>query len=327
MRVLIGVLASLLLLAAVRADDDAGAKAAEFQAGLDAAKQGDYVAAVRAWRPLAERGHVEAQYYMGVAYRNGRGVPENDGEAVKWYRLAAEQGHSGAQHNLGASYRSGRGVPEDGAEAAKWYRLAAEQGLLRAQYALGLLYATGEGVVVDKAEAYAWLNVAAAQGVKKANDDKILLADSMTSEEREYGQELSAKYWETYILPLAEAEQAKEEAQAREAEAERAKEEAEDVAISAYLSLVNERLRENSYYPREAERAGLYGRVVLVFTVLSDGQVMTPQVVEHEGNHVFRRAALRSLELAGDMPPFPAAIRRPEILVTLPINYGMRHLE
>jgi TPR repeat protein len=29
-------------------------------------------------------------------YANGKGVPEDDKEAVKWYRLAAEQGYADA---------------------------------------------------------------------------------------------------------------------------------------------------------------------------------------------------------------------------------------
>jgi TPR repeat protein len=31
----------------------------------------------------------------------GKGVPQDDKQAVKWYRLAAEQGHANAQYNLG----------------------------------------------------------------------------------------------------------------------------------------------------------------------------------------------------------------------------------
>jgi TPR repeat protein len=38
-------------------------------------------------------------------------------------RLAAEQGIAFAQYNLGGMYRKGRGVPQDNAEAVKWWRL------------------------------------------------------------------------------------------------------------------------------------------------------------------------------------------------------------
>ena len=41
-------------------------------------------------------------------YANGRGVEQDDAEAVKWYRLAAEQGGAAAQFNLGWMYANGR---------------------------------------------------------------------------------------------------------------------------------------------------------------------------------------------------------------------------
>ena len=50
---------------------------------------------------------------------------------MKWYQLAADQGHADAQYSLGVSYETGKGVAEDNAEAVKWYQRAAEQGLLR----------------------------------------------------------------------------------------------------------------------------------------------------------------------------------------------------
>ena len=50
-------------------------------------------------------------------YADGRGVPENGGEAVRWYRLAAEQPEvtlaTLAQYTLGVMYANGRGVLQD----------------------------------------------------------------------------------------------------------------------------------------------------------------------------------------------------------------------
>ena len=63
-----------------------------------------------------------AQFNLGITYASGRGVIEDEAEAVKWYRLAAEQGYANAQYSLGNMYASGRGVIEDEAEAVKWYR-------------------------------------------------------------------------------------------------------------------------------------------------------------------------------------------------------------
>ena len=80
-----------------------------------------------ALRARAEAGVAEDQYLLGVRYRNGRGVPENDAEAVRWYRLAADQGYASAQVNLGFMYRNGDGVPEDYVQAHMWFNLAAAQ--------------------------------------------------------------------------------------------------------------------------------------------------------------------------------------------------------
>ena len=58
---------------------------------------------------LAEQGDATAQFFLGLMYDEGEGVPENDAEAVKWYRLAAEQGDATAQTNLGVMYAIGAG--------------------------------------------------------------------------------------------------------------------------------------------------------------------------------------------------------------------------
>ena len=144
------------------------AQAADFQAGMAAYKRGDYAAALREFRPLAEQGHAWAQNSLGFMYDTGAGVTEDDAEAVKWYRLAAEQGVASAQFNLGFMYVSGAGVPQDDAEAVKWFRKAAEQGHVKAQNNLGFMYDTGVGVPQDDAEAVKWYRLAAEQGHVKA---------------------------------------------------------------------------------------------------------------------------------------------------------------
>jgi uncharacterized protein len=132
--------------------------------GYNAAEHGDFVTALRLWRPLAEQGDAEAQYNLGVMYEQGQGVIQDYGEAVKWYRLAAEQGDAGSQNNLGVMYAKGRGVPQNYREAVKWYRLAAEQGYPRAQSNLGSMYRQGQGIKQDFKEALKWYRLAAEQG-------------------------------------------------------------------------------------------------------------------------------------------------------------------
>jgi TPR repeat protein len=132
--------------------------------GFAAYQRGEYRTAHRLWLPLAQRGDVRAQGALGGLYADGRGVPQDYVEAVKWFRLAAAQGLAVAQYALGMLYRNGQGVPQDAAEAAQWFRLAAAQGQPKAQFMLGILSQQGEGVPQDAAEAATWYRKAAEQG-------------------------------------------------------------------------------------------------------------------------------------------------------------------
>ena len=103
---------------------------ADFQKGLTAAQRGDaafeagdYATALKEWRPLAEQGDAIAQYYLGLMYATGQGVPLNYETAMKWYTLAADQGDADAQCNLGLMYATGQGVPQNYETAVKWYRI------------------------------------------------------------------------------------------------------------------------------------------------------------------------------------------------------------
>jgi len=124
-------------------------------------EHGDYKTAYRLFGPLAEQGLPEAQYNLGVMYRNGHGVPEDYVAAAKWCKKAAEQGHAPAQSRLGFMYKRGHGVPQDYAESAKWLGKAAEQEYAPAMYHLGIMYQNGQGVLQDNLFAHMWFNLAA----------------------------------------------------------------------------------------------------------------------------------------------------------------------
>ena len=136
----------------------------QFQQGLTAYEQSDYQTAFKLWLPLAEQGNADAQFNLGLMYYNGRGVKQDDFEAVKWFRKAAEQGDETAQFNLGVMYGKGRGVKQDDVEAMKWFRKAAEQGNAHAQALLGFSYILGRGVRVNKSLAKEWFGKACDNG-------------------------------------------------------------------------------------------------------------------------------------------------------------------
>ena len=109
---------------------------ADIRKGLAAYKRGDYVTAVREWKPFARKGHAKIQNIMGTMYLTGKGVRQNNKEAAKWYKLAAKQGLAGAQFNLGFLYAKGKGVPQNYKTAAEWFSLASKQGHAGAQSGL-----------------------------------------------------------------------------------------------------------------------------------------------------------------------------------------------
>jgi hypothetical protein len=134
--------------------------AGPFEDAKAAYQRGDYATALRLWRPLANDGDANAQFWMGAAYDLGHGVRADYGAASIWYRKAADQVN--AQFNLAHMYEQGQGVPRAYSlqAAASWYRRAADQGYRAAQGNLGILLATAHGVRRDYVQAYKWFALA-----------------------------------------------------------------------------------------------------------------------------------------------------------------------
>jgi TPR repeat protein len=76
------------------------AGAGQFEDGQAASKRGDYSEAVRLWRPLAEQGDARAQFWLGLMYFNGQGLPQDFDQGATWFRKAADQGYAAAQTAL-----------------------------------------------------------------------------------------------------------------------------------------------------------------------------------------------------------------------------------
>ena len=178
----------------------------------------DYAEAGRWFRKAADQGHTISQYFMGVMYESGRGVPEDQAESVRWFRKAADQGEAGAQFKLGVKYATASGVPLDKKEAVRWLRLAADQddpdaqlflatvypdsqptaaelaaqrlgrlreaagrGIASAQGSLGELYRDGMGVPQDYVLAHMWFNLAASQSTGEDYDKYSAERDNVAS--------------------------------------------------------------------------------------------------------------------------------------------------
>jgi TPR repeat protein len=100
-------------------------------------EQGDYAHALAAWQPLAATGNAEAQNNLALLYLDGKGVPRNLPEAVRYFQLSAAAGSALGQNNLGGLYRDGNGLTRDYGKAARWFAAAASQGNSAGMYNLG----------------------------------------------------------------------------------------------------------------------------------------------------------------------------------------------
>jgi len=74
--------AGLLVVFLARANEDVYADA------MRAYHNGDYQTAFRLLRPLADAGHVDAQFRIGMMYENAQGVARDPVKAEYWYNQA-----------------------------------------------------------------------------------------------------------------------------------------------------------------------------------------------------------------------------------------------
>lgn len=145
------------------------AQAAPIDDAYIAVLKRDYTAAMGLLLPLADQGDAVAQYTVGVIMDGGFGNAEQQSnDAPKWFRRAADQGHPEAQTLLAKHYVEGRGVPQDFGEARKLYLAAARKEIREARFGLAQLYSQGLGGPRDAGSAAALSHRAAEQGHRDA---------------------------------------------------------------------------------------------------------------------------------------------------------------
>lgn len=157
--------------------------------GIAAWERGDPARATAIWRALADNGDMDAAFNLGQAYRLGRGVQADSGEARKWFERSARSGHLDAQVSLGLLLFD----VGDRASALTWLGRAAEKGDPRALLVTGTALFNGDGMKRDPVLGYAYVSRAAAQGLAPA---KATLADMdkvLPLAERQKGVALALK--------------------------------------------------------------------------------------------------------------------------------------
>jgi len=112
----------------------------DFEKGLVAFKDKRYGQAMVEWYPLAKEKNPQAEYYLGIMYLNGLGLPLDFEQGAIWLQRSANHGDVMAQFELGKLYVAGQQIEQDYDQGIRWLLSAARQGHAGAQFNFGLLY-------------------------------------------------------------------------------------------------------------------------------------------------------------------------------------------
>ncbi len=144
MCILVRTILPFLIIMAMQMSLGSDVRAGQLLEAQNAFYRGDYDAALKLIRPLANEGDAVAQYNMGFFHFQGIALPQDDAAAAKWFRKSAVQGYTKAQYALAVAYG-----------------LAARQDHAEAQYSLAVMHGNGKGVVKSYPEAFFWFHLAA----------------------------------------------------------------------------------------------------------------------------------------------------------------------
>lgn len=116
----------------------------DFDKGMIAFDEKKYSRALSEWYPLAKEGDARAEYYLGIMYLNGLGMPEDNTQGAIWLQRSALHNDTEAQFKLGRLFIAGQKVELNIDQGIRWLLSAASNQHAGAQFNLGLLHQQGK---------------------------------------------------------------------------------------------------------------------------------------------------------------------------------------
>ena len=108
---------------------------------------------------------------------------EADKKKFEEAKVKAEKGDADAQYQVGVMYRDGKTVNADLKQAFRHFKKSADQGHVMAQYELGVLHLHGKGAKRDAIAAFTWLNIAGANGSRMAAEALRKFPERLTNDQ------------------------------------------------------------------------------------------------------------------------------------------------
>jgi TPR repeat protein len=163
---------------AVHSMIDAGDAEAAFRLGRYYHKESaepDYALALKYYHIAVEKHHAWATNNLGMLYRDGLGVTQDDKKAYEYFQVAAGLNNQWSYVDLAHMNFDGRGVPANADKGIAWLEEGRRNSCTRCLIEEAAIYHSGSyGVQADGDKAVALLNSAAALGDSHA---KLILAE------------------------------------------------------------------------------------------------------------------------------------------------------
>ena len=87
---------------------------------------------------------------------------------------------------------------------------------------------------------------------------------------------------------------------------------------------MNTRLNQFKHYPGQARQRHQEGRVVVAFTLDTDGHVVSSKIVKSSGSDILDRETLDLISRAQPYPVPPNGAGGQDLFLQVPIAYGLR---
>ena len=156
---------------AAEAIETAEQRDAVFEQGIVLFEESKFDEALALIKPLAETGHANAQYQMGLMHTWGVGLPRDEVMAQSWYakafermQIEANRGDGESMADLGLMLDEGQGVERDVQAALEWLKKGVEVNNASAIAYMGDMYLYGHGVPTSVSEAQNWYRQSAELG-------------------------------------------------------------------------------------------------------------------------------------------------------------------
>lgn len=97
----------------------------------------------------------------------------------------------------------------------------------------------------------------------------------------------------------------------------------QDKRYVSYARVIKERIAQHWQYPPQAKENLIEGKLVLMFSLDSEGAMLGARIITPSGFEILDKEAVRAITEAAPFPPFPASVRVARLNVVVNFDYRL----